>query len=415
MAKSTWFTDSESTKTRTTTAFPPDTLPVGATPALIGPIVGSEPLYLHNAEGARSFDTDDLLALKFPHHTAEQFATLVWQSDDWNERVVQVTIEAGEINDEDLATLTANAIVRLDLGSERKSRTLEPSSMQFVDGPDLSSLRTLQQLHTYGVALTDDHLSTLGGPARLDMLNVDGADMTPAVLPRFRNLGALFLNGDPRMSSDLSFLANHRGLRGFGMRFADLTSDQLHHISANLRPFLLDIAYNPRLGPDLSGLAGMPGLQMLDLAGTAVDGSSIATLRGMSLLTRLTMQSTNLGDTDLSSLRNLPQITNLDVAGTDITDVGLRIIVDSLPNLRYLDIRATNVTEQGTAALSQARNLFSLGLDGTLLTVSLAERLKADTNLDQVYVCPPYINDDPFETGEPIDIIGAAKYMSRPL
>jgi len=24
-------------------------------------------------------------------------------------------------------------------------------------------------------------------------------------------------------------------------------------------------------------------------------------------------------------------------------------------------------------------------------------------------------NNDPFETGEPIDIIGAAKYMSRPL
>jgi len=73
------------------------------------------------------------------------------------------------------------------------------------------------------------------------------------------------------------------------------------------------------------------------------------------------------------------------------------------------------INEQGTAVLSQAKNLFSLGLDGTLLTVSLAERLTADTNLGQVYVCPPYINDDPFETGEPIDIIGAAKYMSRPL
>ena len=103
------------------------------------------------------------------------------------------------------------------------------------------------------------------------------------------------------------------------------------------------------------------------------------------------------------------------MAGNDVTDTGLQVIVESLPNLRYLDIRGTSITDQGMQILSGAKGLFSLGVDGELLTVDAAERLVADTNLGQVELCAPYGGEDGFgEWVQAVDIIGAVRNVGRP-
>jgi hypothetical protein len=419
MEENTRFANLRSTKgteTKTTIEYPPVTLPEGATPAVIGPFIGGDPLYLHKAEGTQSYDRDELFALKFRHHTAEQFATLVWQSDDWNDRIVQLNIELGEIAAADL-DMTSNVSIRdLSFGVPRGDKGFG-GKFEFAEGADLSDVETITMLAAHNVGITSDLLKSLPNPHRLVRLELDTADVLPADLSRFSNLEVLQLGGIEG-TNDVSYLASMPNISSLGIRHSDFEEFGNPRSPGVERLRALDIAYNRRVGSSLAWLDRAESLWYLDVSGTAVDIRGLWSLRERHKLLRLRVQCCPGIRGRIDPLSKMPNLIELNVAGNrGVTDFALEHIASVLPRLQHLDLRATGVTKEGIRRfLPKLRDLRVLGVSGELLDVGVAEHLKETTLINSLIVVPTENGPtDNWEWAEAADYFGAIRTTGNPV
>ena len=396
----------------------PDHEPVGALPPKIGLLFnGDDPVWWSEGSGTHDFDASDRIVIRFTDHRSGQVAALLPALEHRN-AIHRIHIEAGSISTADLAAISDARIRHVRFGIARTGKTLERASIVFEDGNDLSTMKHIVQLESFGVPLTDAHLESLGSPNALQFVNLDGTNLSPNVLARFPHLRHVHVSGDSAFGADLGSLAELPYLETIGIRFGGLSSDQLGVFGDMSQLWMLDLAYNEELVPDLGAVANAKNLSYLDISGTAADNSTILSLPDALPLATLKMQSSRIASKELHRLGSLDLLTHLDVAGTLVSDDGLESIVSALPKLRYLDIRATMVTANGMHHLSRLPQLATLGITADLFTVEVAERLKAETNLAEVHTCPPYPGDDidgVIETSRAMDLFGAWKTVGRPL
>jgi len=106
---------------------------------------------------------------------------------------------------------------------------------------------------------------------------------------------------------------------------------------------------------DLSPLAGLTGLKMLDLTGTPV--TDLTAIAGLTGLTSLYLEGTNVAD--LSPLAGLTGLKTLGLKGTPVTDLSP---LAGLTGLKALDLEGTPVTDLSSlAGLTGLRDLFMQG------------------------------------------------------
>jgi hypothetical protein len=81
----------------------------------------------------------------------------------------------------------------------------------------------------------------------------------------------------------------------------------------------------------LEPLRGLPGLRVLNLAGTAVTGAGLEHLKG---LVRLNLRSSAVTDEGLEHLHRLTQLRELDLTGTRVSDAAVRRLQEALPAMK---------------------------------------------------------------------------------
>ncbi len=391
-----------------TIEFPATTLPVGATPAAFGTSWDDGPFFYGTAEGPQQTEPGKSIALKFPDHTAGQLAELAAATDDLAGRVSYVEVVKGSVLDDDLAALSDLGVGRLVLGAKRRGKSFDDPRDLTIG--DMSAVHSLLSLEASGGGLTDRHLASLGNPGMLRILTLDSIPVEAATLTRFQFLDGLIVAGVEGFGKDLGFVRT-RYLRLLGIRFSDLTADRLATLGTEARLEILDVAYNPGLGPDLSAVPGEE-LTFLDISTTACDDTSLATLDAP-WLDQLAAQCTGITD---AGLDHLPaSLKKLNLAGTDISDEGLERIAAQARSLSELDVRAAaGITRDGLRRwLPALEHLRVLGVSADLLDGDLARELDATTGLEHLIIGGGSSDNDGW--AEAVDIIGSATMAGVPV
>jgi hypothetical protein len=389
--------------------FPATTLPVGATPALVGTAWNEGPFFYGTAEGSHQIGPGESIALKFPDHTAGQLVELAVGTEGLTGRVSHVELMEGVVSDRDLAALSDLRVGRLVLGEGRRGKTFDDRRDLAIG--DMTVVHSLLSLEASGRGLTDRHLASLGNPSALRILTLDSIPVEASTLTRFRFLSGLTVAGVEGFGDDLGFVRAMTSLRLLGIRFSDLTVDRLCALGVDSRLEMLDIAYNSHLGPDLSTLP-CKDLTLLDISTTACDDTSLATLRA-SRLDELGAQCTGITDSGLSNLP--PSLSKLNLAGTAISDEGLERIAARARRLTELDIRAAaGITRDGLRRwLPALEHLRVLGVSADLLDGDLAQELNATTGVEHLIIGRGSNDDGGW--AEAVDIIGSARLAGVPV
>ncbi len=142
---------------------------------------------------------------------------------------------------------------------------------------------------------------------------------------------------------------------------AKLNQFQARMVSTGRNVTTVELAGNRFAPQAMPHLAGLPSLQRLNLAQTAVTDADLSPLAGLSSIQHLSLLSTVVGDDGLRHLEELTELVALDLRGTRITDAGLRSLA-GLTKLTRLALGGTAITDDGLAELARLRSLVALDL-----------------------------------------------------
>jgi hypothetical protein len=208
-----------------------------------------------------------------------------------------------------------------------------------TDEPGLETLIGREYFHgvtaVYGhnTVIRDADLAGLGGLPNLEILMLDGPQITDASLSHLKELTSLRQLG--------LFKTN---VAGAGL--ADLNG--LPHLER------LDLYASRITDAGLAHLEGRPTLRALNLNQTPISDTGLAHVGGLAGLESLYLDRTRVTDAGLGHLTGLRNLSELHLAGTKITDKGLEHL-KVLDKLRRLRLERSLVTDEGVSALRQAR------------------------------------------------------------
>ena len=182
-------------------------------------------------------------------------------------------------------------------------------------------------------------------------------------------------------------LGDIEGLESIPEEIAELTELRVLGLGAD--------AYDPETGEwqwdakrdfesrfsDLSSLAGLPSLQLLNVSGTKVN--DLSPLAGLPSLQSLNLYKTQVSD--LSPLAGLPSLQSLNVSGTKVSDLSH---LAGLPSLQSLNVSYTKVSD--LSPLAGLPSLKSLTVTGCQ-SVASWEPLRGHVKLSKLnsYDCGP--------------------------
>ena len=149
--------------------------------------------------------------------------------------------------------------------------------------------------------------------------------------------------------------------RSWGVRPLSPVSDWdsvIHEMNEQKIPGL---RLRPATDDDLSHLAGLTGLQYLNLTGTRITDAALEYLKGLSGLRELLLLNTNITDEGLTYLKDLTRLQVLYLFNDRITDAGLEQLT-GLSELQELSLSGTKITGSGMAHLEGLTHLQSLSL-----------------------------------------------------
>lgn len=119
----------------------------------------------------------------------------------------------------------------------------------------------------------------------------------------------------------------------------------------------LDVAFHlsdkKNVDAALKGLAGVPNVTKLNLAGTDVTDAGLASLAGISSLTHLHLERTKIGDAGLAHLKGLSNLEYINLYGTQVTDKGISQL-KGLKKLKKVYLWQSKATKAGGEALAKA-------------------------------------------------------------
>ncbi len=352
--------------------------------------------------------------------------------------VVEVTIAAAELANEDLAHLR-------DLKSLEKLRLdgcvkiTEAGLAYLKDAPALTHLslartavtangagvigqfKHLKSLELPAVAMTPKHLALMNGLADLESLHgLAAPDFQEALvdfLSQRRKLRQLNWGAVEWNSRRLRKLAPLTALETAEVRGPWVSDWGVETLAKfpNLRELTIsdDLISDAGLKP-LEKLAGLKklhvegrrfaegvllpfrnheGLESLRLACPGFSDRGAVTLRSFSKLIELDLHANNVGDGTVQYVGELKDLEWIDLSDTNVTDAGLKAF-KGMEELRRLTLSRTAVTGEGFTGAGTLTRLSRVELDHTRLTKKGLEAFAKATSIEELDVANTPVTDD---------------------
>jgi len=140
--------------------------------------------------------------------------------------------------------------------------------------------------------------------------------------------------------ADLKQLAGLAGLEFLDLTDAQITDDSLAHLKGLTGLWGLNLFGVKITGPGLEHLKGLTGLHWLDLGDTAITDAGLQHLEGLRGLRRLSLLPTQITNAGLEHLKGLTGLQQLYLYDTQVTNAGVAQLKQSLPKLDVRGIQA---------------------------------------------------------------------------
>jgi serine/threonine protein kinase/Leucine-rich repeat (LRR) protein len=151
----------------------------------------------------------------------------------------------------------------------------------------------------------------------------------------------------------LKELAGLKGLQSLELGFTQVTDIGLKELAGLQALRDLGLGGTKVTDAGLKELAGLKSLQQLDLFATQVTDAGLKELAGFQALQILGLGGTQVTDAGLKELTGLKSLQRLYLGGTKVSDAGLVDLV-KMPNLTVLDLSGARVSTKGFATLKGA-------------------------------------------------------------
>lgn len=126
---------------------------------------------------------------------------------------------------------------------------------------------------------------------------------------------------------------------------------------------------------DMKHLAGLTGLQRLDVQHTQVTDAGLKHLAGLPSLRELSASSNKITDAALTPLAEVPNLETLSVTDCKITGSGFKAL-SKLSKLKELRVSGNPVTDEHVLALKDIKGLKEVAFTGTKVSEEVALALK---------------------------------------
>ncbi|MHC5539271.1 leucine-rich repeat domain-containing protein [Singulisphaera rosea] len=248
----------------------------------------------------------------------------------------------------------------------------------FLNGPgvtdevvrELAHLTSLREIRLETTNVTDAGLAHLSGLRELECLWVDHAFVTDEGLSHLASLPKL----------EILDLNGNSGVTDLGMKILSKNAPGLTNLMVGETGVtdvgLAELKGLPRLdGVQAEGqgakltdvgvasLSTIPGLEVLNLRGSALTDDGIARLKALKKLRWLQVSDTAITDEGVAMLGEIPTLRWLNLNGTEVTDAGLSSVMN-LTSLEHLYLDGTAITDVGLFRLAKLRFLKLLTLNG---------------------------------------------------
>ena len=211
---------------------------------------------------------------------------------------------------------------------------------------------------------TDADLEPIARLHSLEKLDLSLSLITDAGMERLKpleNVTDLKLFGVEHITDTaISYLRGWRKLERLDLRGTDVTDTALEYIARIPSLRSLDVSYTQVTNNGLDFLGSLPKLEELVIGGNKVTGAGLRVLKQLPTLRSLSLNgaqkrnsgtwTVSLTDLDLDALAGLKGLQSLDLAGLKITDAGVTRL-KSLAGLSVLDLSRTEVSASGLKTL----------------------------------------------------------------
>ena len=327
----------------------------------------------------------------------------------------------------------------------------------------LANLKKLQRLNLLGATVTDDAAAVLGGLPELRELNVYRSQISNvglAKLQSLKNLQSLdvrytrvsrggiddlrralpnvridFQESSPQAASPalrqskpvaateaavaqwIAKLGGKATVREGAIREVELsrtpiTDTQLSHLASLKAIEVLNLETTEVGDLGVAALTPLTSLHTLNLSHTMLSSKGllsvgkltnlkrlnightlVETLQGIEQLSKLeglSVSGNGVGDTALTSLAALSSLKELDLSYTEISDAGLK----KLPPLQSLDLNATEIGDDGFEVLAGMSGLKQLRINYGRFTDKGVQRIAALKNLESLELARSRVSDE---------------------
>ncbi len=262
-----------------------------------------------------------------------------------------------------------------------------------VTDEGLSLLKTLKKVRSlslfYAENVTDTGIAHLKHWKRLEQLNVRGTKVTSTLFEHLANMLSLrsLDVGFSRVNDDnferLGELPNLERFSLGGNKMSG-TALPLLKLLPNLRE--LSVGGHQRTDSGLwsinvtdfnvSNIAELNGLKMLDLSGTAISDLGVAQLSRLKKLETLDLSRTKLTDKGVTALAKIQSLRHLKLAQSSSIDDSALIAFQTFENLEVLELQETKITYEGLMRFSPKPILKKLFIGGAELTLEQVEAVR---------------------------------------
>ncbi len=178
------------------------------------------------------------------------------------------------------------------------------------------------------------------------------------------------------------------------LRLSRATDSDMEHLAGVTGLEHLDLSYTQITDIGLTHLKGLTRLQELGLLGTRITDTGLAHLKGLTGLRGLELSGTGITEAGLAELKGLTGLHLLNLSWTPLTDAGLTYLED-MAALQFLDLTGfrIQITDAGLAHLKGLTGLQHLRLQNNPITDAGLEHLRGLTELRRLEFSGAAITD----------------------
>ena len=285
---------------------------------------------------------DDLELIASLEHVERIDLSYTWISDLGMERLKPLR-NVRELSLYYCDYITDGGVIPLKGWSNLEVLNLEGTDVTSRSFEHIANLENLRVLHVGHSRVEDEGFENLAPLTKLEEFGFGGNKMSGRALPLLKMLPSLrrvVIGGLQRTDSGL-----------WGVDLTDFNLDRIAELTELEELDLHDAKIGDR---GLARLEGLQNLRRLNLSGSDVGEKGALSLAKFRQLEALRLwRCKQAGDSLVETLRKLPRLTTLDLAESGLTDEGLDQLGE-LPALRKLYVGETAVTRAAVERFRQA-------------------------------------------------------------